>query len=151
MKVGYLTVGVVVGAVFMLLAFLAVRDGHTAYASPGAAQEADAGKVVLAPGGTQTNINDMVWMAYRRPMDPRTRAQLGQLAPEETERLTLAVYRIDTSYNMELVGVRDVTFDHMMIQYPTDEGGSLGRRRGQNPTVRSILEEMRNENERRDR
>lgn len=151
MKVGYLTVGIVVGAVFMLLAFLAVRDGHTAYASTGAAQEADAAKVVLATGGTQTSINDLVWMSYRRPMDDRMRATLGQLAPEGIERLTLAVYRVDSSYNLELVGVRDVSLDHMVIQWPTEESRGPGRGRGQNPTVDWVRRQLQGEDNDRNR
>lgn len=114
-KVAMTVSGAMGGAVFTLLLVLVTQNQAPVYAQDSQG-DAGMGRVIVNAGGTQGNINDLIFVLYQRP-DP---AIQGSLPPNMTEgnRTTLAVYRVQPGrQEMTLENVRDISLDLLIPEY----------------------------------
>ena len=81
-------------------------------------------------GGSQNNINDVIWIVYKRAAAPAAGAKDSVLS--KTEKITLCCYQVaNGARNVKLVAVRDISFDIDLVEYGNDK-----------PHVKEIVDEL---------
>lgn len=124
--------GVMAGIIVVLVVtLLAQQNENLAYAGMMKQDVGGATGTFMQSGGTGQQLNDVVWILYRRPGQP---AEDGDTTDKVTGdyKLSLAAYRIGqgSKAKMELLAVRDISWD---IEIP--EYNSI-------PAVRTIKKEL---------
>jgi hypothetical protein len=135
----FFTIGVMAG-VIGLLGFALLTQAQQATASPTVATQdsnAQAG-IVVATGGSQQNLTDIVWVLYKRPAPKKagddTGTTDGVLNKEEV--VTLACYQVaNNARNIKFVDVRNISWDMDLIALQGD----------QKPTVADVIKALRDE------
>jgi hypothetical protein len=81
-------------------------------------------------GGSQNNIQDIIWIVYKRQNAGGADKKDSVLS--KAEKVTLCCYQVaNGARNVKLVAVRDITFDIDLIEYGNDK-----------PHVKEIVEEL---------
>lgn len=126
----YFTMGIMVGIIGALSVALAMSSGALgASASPRAGIDNLNGSLIAGTGGMEANVQDMVWVVYKRTGTVDAAGGKGDpgagLANPE-ERITLALYKppsgSKTNPVIQLQSVREITWDLMLMQYPDKKG-----------------------------
>lgn len=120
----FFTIGVMAG-IIAILGFALLAQAQQAKAAPTAAVQdsnANAG-IVLSPGGSQQNIQDVCWVLFKRPAPKKagddTGTTDGILNKEEV--VTLGCYQVTNNGRaMKLVGVRNISWDMDLIELNND-------------------------------
>ena len=114
MKTGMVVAAFVGGA---MIAW-AGGDASRVQAQPAPAAVSSSGDMVLATGGSTANTNDIAWVLTKDSFeDPKTKKTI--------ERKVLLCYRVAQNGKlMDIVDVRDITFDSKFMQLPL--GGHNG-------------------------
>lgn len=135
----FFTIGVMAG-IIGILGFALLTQASQAKASPTAsAQDSNpqAG-ILIGTGGSQQNMNDIVWVLYKRPAPKKAGDDTGTTdgVMNKEEVLTLACYQVaNNGRNMKFVDVRNISWDMDLIALQGD----------QKPTVADIIKALRDE------
>lgn len=126
----YVATGVLAGVVGVLLTMVLAQNREPqAWAAPMQAQPAGE-SLQMYSGGSQNNINDVIWIVYKRAAAPASGAKDSILS--KTEKITLCCYQVGNgARNMKLVAVRDISFDIDLVEYGNDK-----------PHVKEIVDEL---------
>ena len=125
----YIATGVMAGVIAVLLTVVVSQNREPqAWAAP-AMQAAGSEGLVMYTGGSQANIQDVVWVLYKRPAANKGDKE-GIMA--KSERVTLCCYQVaNGARNVKLVAVRDISFDMDVVEFGNDK-----------PHVKDIIEEL---------
>jgi hypothetical protein len=126
----YVATGVMAGVIGVLLTVVLSQNREPqAYAAPLMQAQAPTEGLQMYTGGSQNNIQDIVWVIYKRASAVKGDKE-GVLA--KSERITLCCYQVATgARNMKLVAVRDISFDMDVVEFGNDK-----------PHVKEIIEEL---------
>ena len=126
----YVATGVLAGVVGVLLTMVLAQNREPqAWAAPMQAQSTGE-SLQMYSGGSQNNINDVIWIVYKRAAAPAAGAKDSVLS--KTEKITLCCYQVaNGARNVKLVAVRDISFDIDLVEYGNDK-----------PHVKEIVEEL---------
>ena len=127
----YVVTGVLAGVVGVLLTMVLVQNREPqAWAAP---MQAGPSNDILQmySGGSQNNIQDVIWIVYKRP-SPGGAAAAKDSVLAKAEKVTLCCYQVaNGARNVKLVAVRDITFDIDLVEYGNDK-----------PHVKEIVDEL---------
>ena len=136
----FFAVGVMAGIIAILgCALLLQAKGPQAHAANAITQDSNpqAG-ILIATGGSQQNIQDCVWILFKRPSDKKPDEGTGTVADSvlnKPEHLSLACYQVTNNGRMvKLVGVRNISWDMDLIELNNDK-----------PQVMEIIKALRDE------
>lgn len=89
--------------------------------------------ILMGIGGSQTQVNDIVWVLVKHPAPKRTGADTKDgIVASKDERLTLCCYQVSNgARSMKLVATRDISFDVDVAEYMNER-----------PSVKTIIEEL---------
>jgi hypothetical protein len=126
----YVATGVLAGVVGVLLTMVLAQNREPqAWAAPMQAQSTGE-SLQMYSGGSQNNINDVIWIVYKRAAAPAAGAKDSVLS--KTEKITLCCYQVaNGARNVKLVAVRDISFDIDLVEYGNDK-----------PHVKEIVDEL---------
>lgn len=121
--------GVMAGMIAVLLAVVVMQNREPqAFAAP-LMQAQSTESLQMYTGGSQNNIQDIVWIIYKRPAQSKG-DEKGILS--KSERITLCCYQVGNgARNVKLVAVRDISFDMDVIEFGNDK-----------PHVKDIIDEL---------
>lgn len=126
----YVATGVMAGVVGVLLTMVLVQNREPqAWAAPmQAAPPTDT--LQMYSGGSQNNIQDVIWIVYKRPNAGGADKKDSILA--KAEKVTLCCYQVaNGARNVKLIAVRDISFDIDLVEYGNDK-----------PHVKEIVDEL---------
>jgi len=126
----YVATGVMTGVVGVLLTVVIMQNREPqAWAAP---MQAGPSSDILQmySGGSQNNIQDVIWVVYKRAAPAGAGGKDSILS--KAEKVTLCCYQVaNGARNVKLVAVRDISFDIDLIEYGNDK-----------PHVKEIVEEL---------
>ena len=126
----YVATGVMTGIIGVLLTVVIMQNREPqAWAAP---MQAGPSTDILQmySGGSQNNIQDIIWIVYKRQNAGGADKKDSVLS--KAEKVTLCCYQVaNGARNVKLVAVRDITFDIDLIEYGNDK-----------PHVKEIVEEL---------
>ena len=125
----YIATGVMAGVIAVLLTVVVSQNREPqAWAAP-AMQAAGSEGLVMYTGGSQANIQDVVWVLYKRAAVSKGDKE-GIMA--KSERVTLCCYQVaNGARSVKLVAVRDISFDMDVVEIGNEK-----------PHVKDIIEEL---------
>jgi hypothetical protein len=124
----FFTIGVMAGMIALLsFALLLQASESTAYAAPPArngTSDPSAG-IVVATGGSQSQIQDICWVLYKRKNSAQASGGEGETVQDSVtakeELLTLGCYQVvRNGKSMKLVGLRNVSYDMDLLEYQNE-------------------------------
>jgi hypothetical protein len=123
-KWAYFTMGAMAGMIVLLLhALIMQHSDNKALAQGGAATVSGDGSIVMATGGSQSQINDIVWVLHEH--EPLKALQVEDEATKDLRKvkhLSLMMYRCENqARSMKLVAARDISYDEELIDYQTEK------------------------------
>ncbi len=128
------SVGLMAGIIVVLLTIVILQNREP-QAHAVAPQSVDSsGGLIMGVGGSQTQLNDLVWVLWKHPAPKRPVGADTKdgITTSKDERLTLCCYQVaNGARSMKLVGVRDISFDMDVVEY-----------RNEKPTVNDIVTEL---------
>ncbi len=128
------SVGLMAGIIVVLLTIVILQNREP-QAHAVAPQSVDSsGGLIMGIGGSQTQLNDLVWVLWKHPAPKRPVGEDTKdgITTSKDERLTLCCYQVaNGARSMKLVGVRDISFDMDVVEY-----------RNEKPTVSDIVSEL---------
>ena len=135
----FFTIGVMAGIIAVLGgALLLQARASNAYASSPTTQDNNpAAGIVVATGGSQSNVNDICWVLYKQEKKSGGDSDRGSAADEILNRpaLSLACYQVTgNAKGMKLIGVRNVAWDMDLTEYSNER-----------PEVKEIVKVLRDE------
>ncbi|HXG62469.1 MAG TPA: hypothetical protein VNO22_13925 [Planctomycetota bacterium] len=128
-KWSYFSMGIMSGIIAVLLTVVVLQNREPrAEASPLQTADSAAGAgLLIGTGASQSNMNDILWVIYKRP------AETGPSDLKKSERLTLCCYQVSNgARTIKLAAVRDITYDMDLLELSNDR-----------PHVRDIVEDLR--------
>ncbi|MBI2932898.1 MAG: hypothetical protein HYY16_14730 [Planctomycetes bacterium] len=138
-KWAYFSMGIMSGIILMLVfALLMQHRENVAWARQDAGTDKQGHPLLMATGGSQANINDIVWVLHEH--DPIEALRLegtdeGTSVQKlrKQSRLSLLMYRCENqAKSMKLIAARDIGYDEEMIDYMTEK-----------PRVSEVISELR--------
>ena len=127
----YVATGVMTGIVGVLLTMVIMQNREPqAWAAPMQAQPGS-DTLQMYTGGSQNNIQDVVWIIYKRAA-PAGAAASKDSVLSKAERVTLCCYQVaNGARNVKLIAIRDISFDIDLVEYGNDK-----------PHVKEIVDEL---------
>lgn len=130
----YAVTGVMTGIIGVLLTVVVSQNREPqAWAAPTAPMMQDKGggdMLQMYSGGSQNNIQDVIWIVYKRAATATAGGKDSVLS--KNEKITLCCYQVGNgARNVKLVAVRDISFDMDVYEYGNDK-----------PHVKEIVEEL---------
>lgn len=117
------TMGILIGVIACLTTALAMSHGQiTAAAAPAPAPAQNVeGRLIAVTGGTQANIDDMLYVVYMRPTPQEDEGSTSAKLPKE--RITLALYKPEPGRTkdpqIDLRAIREISWDLQLMQFKT--------------------------------
>jgi len=129
-KWGFFAVGAMAGVIAVLsFALLLQQQNGLAHASTFQGDDTQ-NKLVMAPGMSQQNQADCLWIIHKHPALIKPKDADKDLT--KPDRLSLSLYRITKNgEGMKLVAVRDISYDEELVEYQTAR---------ETPTVRDVYD-----------
>jgi hypothetical protein len=126
----YVATGVMTGIIGVLLTVVIAQNREPqAWAAPMQAQ-GSGDSILMYTGGSQNNIQDVVWIIYKRAAAAPAGAKDSILS--KSEKITLCCYQVGNgARNVKLVAVRDISFDMDVVEFGNDK-----------PHVKDIIDEL---------
>jgi len=128
----YVVTGVMTGIIGVLLTVVVSQNREPqAWAAPSAMQDKGGGDTLqMYSGGSQNNIQDVIWIVYKRAAAASAGGKDSILS--KSEKITLCCYQVGNgARNVKLVAVRDISFDMDVVEFGNDK-----------PHVKDIIDEL---------
>jgi hypothetical protein len=128
----YFASGIMAGVVAVLGgAVLLQGQSSQAFAAPLPQAVDNTGHgLMMATGGSQPQMNDILWVVYKRHAPAKSGDSKDALVKDE--RITLCCYNIaNGARQMKFVAARDISFDLDVIEFANDK-----------PKVKDIVDEL---------
>lgn len=129
-KWAYFAMGIMSGLI-LVLGYALLMSAHDNRAW--AAQSVDSNsKFVLAVGGSQQGINDIVWVLHEHPPHPGLKTREEDNKVLKNSRISLCLYKAARNGEaMKLMAARDIAYDVEFMDFNQEK-----------PTVREIIETL---------
>ncbi len=118
-KWGFFTMGMMSGIIVLLVfALLSQHGENLAYAKQ--ATDNDGKGLIMATGGSQQGIQDIVWVLHEHPPLPALKVEGTEESKDlrKEKRLSLLLYRCENqAKSMKLISARDLSYDEEMMDY----------------------------------
>jgi len=126
----YVATGVMTGIIGVLLTVVIAQNREPqVWAAPMQAQ-AGGESLQMYSGGSQNNIQDVIWIVYKRAGGASAGGKDTILS--KSEKITLCCYQVGNgARNVKLVAVRDISFDMDVVEFGNDK-----------PHVKDIIDEL---------
>ena len=138
-KWAFFTIGIMAGMIaFLSFSLLLQASQPVAIAAPTSGTADPSAGIVLATGGSQQNLNDICWVAYKRKNTSQSGSDSGVTQDDITNKenlISLGCYQVTKNGKMmKLVGLRNVSYDMDLLEYMNER-----------PSVADIVKSLRSQ------
>ena len=128
----WFSMGLMAGVIVVLLTIIVMQDREPLAYATQAGGFSTGGDLMMRSGGSQPNIQDIIWVLQKKKMPRKPGAEPNDIVANKTDHLILAGYQVmNQGRRMKLVAVRDISFDLDVPEYMNDK-----------PAVRDIVLEL---------
>ncbi len=124
-KWAYFTMGMMAGVIVLLVhALIMQHHDNVAYARQGGGVSGD-GSLVMATGGSQSQIQDIVWVLHEHLPLAALRVETDDEDAKKLRKekhVSLLMYRCENqAKSLRLIAARDISYDEELIDFNTEK------------------------------
>ncbi len=128
-RLSQFSLGILAGIAVVLLTLVILQNREPQAHAVAQAVDNAGGNIVMGIGGSQTQMNDVVWILWKHPAPKRppgadTKDDRDSIISSKDEFLTLCCYQVSNgARSIKLVAARNITFDMDMHEYHNERPG----------------------------